>query len=86
MKAVVLREFGRPLAVEEVAEPEPGTGETVVDVVAAPVPHYTAEMVSGTRRYSLGLPGRDETQPGRLRPLRPDGPLPRRRWTSSCRA
>lgn len=56
MKAAVLKEFGRPLSVEEVAEPMPGTGEVVVDVVAAPVLHYTAEVVSGARRYLLGLP------------------------------
>ena len=56
MKAAVLKEFGRPLAVEEVADPAPGTGETVVDVAAAPVLHYSDEVLSGARRYLLELP------------------------------
>ncbi|ATY12543.1 alcohol dehydrogenase [Amycolatopsis sp. AA4] len=73
MKAAVLKEFGRPLSVEEVAEPVPGTGEVVVDVVAAPVLHYTAEVVSGARRYSLDLPAILGTGAvGRVRSAGPD--------------
>lgn len=73
MKAAVLREFGRPLSVEEVAGPVPGTGEVVVDVVAAPVLHYTAEVVSGARRYALELPAILGTGAvGRVRSVGPD--------------
>ncbi|GAA3562276.1 zinc-binding alcohol dehydrogenase family protein [Amycolatopsis ultiminotia] len=56
MKAAVLKAFGEPLSVEEVPDPVPGTGEVVVDVVAAPVVHYTGEVLSGARRYLLELP------------------------------
>lgn len=73
MKAAVLKEFGRPLSVEEVADPVPGTGEVVVDVVAAPVLHYTAEVISGARQYLLDLPAILGTGAvGRVRSVGPD--------------
>ncbi|MER6875354.1 alcohol dehydrogenase catalytic domain-containing protein, partial [Amycolatopsis sp. NPDC000673] len=73
MKAAVLREFGSSLSVEEVADPVPGTGEVVVGVVAAPVLHYTAEVVSGARRYLLDLPAILGTGAvGRVRSVGPD--------------
>ncbi|MFB9474153.1 zinc-binding dehydrogenase [Nonomuraea salmonea] len=56
MKAAVLKEFGSPLAVEQVADPVLGTGEVVVDVVAAPVLPYATEVFSGERQYALTLP------------------------------
>ncbi|WP_406674831.1 alcohol dehydrogenase catalytic domain-containing protein [Nonomuraea sp. N2-4H] len=56
MKAAVLKEFGSPLSVEQVPDPALGTGEVVVDVVAAPVLPYAAEVFSGERRYPLTLP------------------------------
>lgn len=34
MKAAVLREFGKPLTIEEKAVPEPGPGEVLVKVKA----------------------------------------------------
>jgi len=37
MKAAVLTAFGRPLDVKNVPAPVMGTGEVIVDVVAAPV-------------------------------------------------
>ncbi|WP_020659859.1 zinc-binding dehydrogenase [Amycolatopsis benzoatilytica] len=73
MKAAVLKEFGRPLAVEDVADPVPGTGEAVVDVVAAPVLHYSDEVLSGARRYLLDLPAIPGVGAvGRVRSVGPD--------------
>ncbi|MGR6920312.1 alcohol dehydrogenase catalytic domain-containing protein [[Actinomadura] parvosata] len=56
MKAAVLAEFGSPLSVQEVPEPVLGSGEVVVDVVAAPVLPYAAEVFTGQRQYLLTLP------------------------------
>ncbi len=56
MRAAVLKAFGAPLNVEEVANPVLGTGEVIVDVVAAPILPYAAEVFSGARRYLLHLP------------------------------
>jgi len=56
MKAAVLEEFGKPLVVREMPAPELGTGEVLVDVVAAPVLPYAAEVFRGERNYALTLP------------------------------
>ena len=56
MKAAVLNAFGAPLAIQDVPEPTPGTGEVVVDVAAAPVLSYADEVFSGARRYLLPTP------------------------------
>ena len=56
MKAAVLKAFGSPLAVETLPDPVLGTGEVVVDVVAAPVLPYAEEVFSGARKYLLPLP------------------------------
>ncbi|MFJ9846255.1 zinc-binding dehydrogenase [Kitasatospora sp. NPDC101155] len=56
MKAALLKEFGSPLAVEEVPDPVLGTGEVVVDVVAARMLPYAGEVFSGERGYLLDLP------------------------------
>ena len=73
MKAAVLKAFGSPLVVEEMPDPVLGTGEVVVDVVAAPVLSYANEVFSGARKYLLNLP----TAPGcgaigRVRTVGPD--------------
>jgi len=73
MKAAVLPDFGLPLSVEQVADPVIGTGEVVVDVVAAPVLSYTGEVLSGARRYLLPtpvVPGAGAI--GRVRAVGPD--------------
>ncbi|MFG2226656.1 hypothetical protein [Streptomyces sp. NPDC048644] len=49
MKAAVLKQFGSPLAVETVPDPVLGTGEVVVDVAAAGVLPYAAEVFRGER-------------------------------------
>ena len=56
MRAVVLRQFGTLVKVEEVPEPVMGTGEVIVDVVAAAVQSYAGEVLSGERQHMLGLP------------------------------
>ncbi|TDH57849.1 zinc-binding alcohol dehydrogenase family protein [Dankookia rubra] len=56
MKAAILPRFGAPLSVEDVPEPTIGTGEALVDVVAAPVLSYATEVFSGARRYLLPTP------------------------------
>ena len=73
MRAAVLRDFGAPLGLEEVAEPVLGTGEVVVDVVAVPVLSYADEVFSGARRYLLPtpvVPGSGAI--GRVRAVGPD--------------
>jgi len=56
MKAAVLKAFGSPLAIETVPNPTLGTGEVIVDVVAAGVLPYANEVFSGERKYLLELP------------------------------
>ncbi|WNG21621.1 alcohol dehydrogenase catalytic domain-containing protein [Cystobacter fuscus] len=56
MKAAILKSFGAPLAIETLPEPLLGTGEVIVDVVAAPVLPYANEVFSGERRYLLTPP------------------------------
>lgn len=56
MKAAILKSFGAPLVVGDFPEPVLGTGEVIVDVVAAPVLSYASEVFSGARSYLLGLP------------------------------
>ncbi len=56
MRAAVLKAFGSKLSVEDVPDPVGGTGEVIVDVVAAPVLPYASEVFSGERKYLLTLP------------------------------
>lgn len=56
MKAAVLKAFGQPLEVEDVPEPPAGTGEVVVEMAAAGVLAYSADVFSGARGYLLELP------------------------------
>ncbi|ELP22774.1 Putative alcohol dehydrogenase [Pantoea agglomerans 299R] len=56
MKAAVLESFGNPLSIQDVPPPILGTGEVIVDVVAAPVLFYASEVFSGARRYLLPPP------------------------------
>ncbi|MGD0866800.1 MAG: alcohol dehydrogenase catalytic domain-containing protein, partial [Rhizomicrobium sp.] len=56
MKAAVLNAFGAPLAIQTLPDPVLGTGEVIVDVVAAGVAGYTAGVFSGARNYMLELP------------------------------
>jgi alcohol dehydrogenase len=56
MKAAVLNVFGEPLAIETLPDPQPAAGSVVVDVVAAGVTGYAANIFNGSRNYALELP------------------------------
>ncbi len=47
MKAAVVRAFGKPLAIEEIAVPEPGPGEVLVKVIACGVCHTDLHAADG---------------------------------------
>ncbi len=73
MKAAVLNGFGEPLAIQNLPDPVLGTGEVIVDVVAAGVAGYTRGILSGARRYLLKppvVPGPGGI--GRVRAVGPD--------------
>ena len=73
MKAAILKAFGSPLAVETLPDPVLGTGEVIVDVVAAPVLSYADEVFSGARKYLLELPVAPGCGAiGRVRAIGPD--------------
>src|SRR5471032_3281662 len=73
MKAAVLTAFGLPLSVQSLPDPMLGTGEIIVDVVAAGVLPYMAEVLSGERRYLLTLPAVPGAGAiGRVRAVGPD--------------
>jgi propanol-preferring alcohol dehydrogenase len=47
MKAAVLHEFKKPLAIEEVGRPQPGTGEVLIRVEACGVCHSDVHVIDG---------------------------------------
>ena len=47
MRAAVVRAFGKPLAIEEVAIPTPGPGEVLVKIVATGVCHTDLHAADG---------------------------------------
>lgn len=47
MKAAVVREFGKPLAIEEVAVPKPGPGQILVKIAATGVCHTDLHAAEG---------------------------------------
>ena len=47
MKAAVVRQFGKPLAIEEIAIPEPGPGEVLVKIRATGVCHTDLHAADG---------------------------------------
>ena len=56
MKAAVLNAFGLPLAIQSLPDPVLGTGEVIVDVVAAGVTSYAGRVFDGSRNYLLDPP------------------------------
>ncbi len=56
MEAAILKAWGSRLAVEALPDPALGTGEVIVDVLAAGILSYANEVFSGERRYLLDLP------------------------------
>jgi len=47
MKAAVLREFKKPLAIEEVSQPQPGVGEILIRIEACGVCHSDVHVADG---------------------------------------
>jgi propanol-preferring alcohol dehydrogenase len=47
MKAAVLREFKKPLAIEEVDQPQPGAGEVLIQIEACGVCHSDVHVADG---------------------------------------
>ena len=47
MKAAILKAFGSPLVIEALPDPVLGTGEVIVDVIAASILSYADEVCSG---------------------------------------
>jgi propanol-preferring alcohol dehydrogenase len=47
MKAAILREFKKPLAIEEVDQPQPGTGEVLIRVEACGICHSDVHVADG---------------------------------------
>jgi len=73
VKAAILKAFESPLVVETLPDPILGTGEVVVDVVAAGVLPYANEVFSGERKYLLNLPVAPGVGAiGRVRAVGPD--------------
>lgn len=73
MKAALLKAFGAPLEIQTLPDPVLGTGEVIVDVVAAGVTGYAARVFSGARGYLLEppvVPGAGGI--GRMRQTGPD--------------
>ena len=60
MKAVVFHEFGglRRARLEELADPDPGPGEVVVDVTASALNHLDVDVREGVSRFPVELPAR----------------------------
>jgi alcohol dehydrogenase len=57
MKAAIFRSHNVPLSIEDINAPSaPGTGEVVVDILAAPVLSYTQEVFQAKRPYPVLLP------------------------------
>ncbi|HET7728905.1 MAG TPA: NADPH:quinone oxidoreductase family protein [Usitatibacter sp.] len=56
MKALMLRELGGPLALEDVPSPEPGPGQVRIDVEAAAVNFPDVLMLEGKYQFKPALP------------------------------
>ena len=56
MRAAVVREFGKPLVIEERVVPEPGPGELLVRVVASGVCHTDLHAAHGDWPIKPSLP------------------------------
>ena len=55
MKAALLREFKKPLTIEEVDRPKPGTGEVLIQVEACGVCHSDVHVADGDWAQFAGI-------------------------------
>jgi alcohol dehydrogenase len=72
MKAAVLNAFGEALRIENLPDPSPGAGSVVIEVAAAGVAGYAANVFDGSRGYRLELPA--VPGPGGIGRVRSVGP------------
>lgn len=73
MKAAILETFGSLLSIGSLPDPVLGSDEVIVDVVAAGVLPYMAEVLSGERKYLLTLPAAPGAEAiGRVQAVGPD--------------
>jgi len=72
MKAAVLNAFGQALDIQTLPDPRPASGDVVIDMVAAGVAGYAANVFSGSRNYLLELPA--APGPGGVGRVRATGP------------
>ena len=56
MKAAVVREFGAPLAIDDVPIPDPGPGEVLVKLMASGVCHTDVHAADGDWPVRPNLP------------------------------
>ena len=56
MRAALVREFGKPLSIEEVPVPSPGSGELLIRVVASGVCHTDLHAADGDWPVKPSLP------------------------------
>lgn len=56
MKAAVLNSFGAPLEIRDLPDPTLGAGDVIVEMEAAGVASYAADIFTGARNYPLELP------------------------------
>ena len=72
MKAAVLNDFGEALRIENLPDPSPGAGSVVIEVAAAGVTGYAANVFDGSRGYRRELPA--VPGPGGIGRVRSVGP------------
>jgi NADPH:quinone reductase len=64
VRAARVHAFGTEPVVEEIAEPQPGAGETLVEVIAAPVAHIDLTVLTGDFVHRPPLPYVPGTEAG----------------------
>lgn len=55
-RAVIHTSPKEPLTVQDVSIPDVGPGSAVVEILATPLPTYTADIINGTRPYPMVYP------------------------------
>ncbi len=85
MKAAVVRAFGEPLVIEEIAVPQPGPGQILVKVAACGVCHtdlHAARATGRSSRSHLSSPATRVSAPSRR--WGPASPSSKRATGSVC--